>query len=255
MPCADYQWMFRDGSIKTTKRIRLQLPLLRFLHDCPVVAAAGLPQSVIMSVLNAKLDGHNLFLCGSESEDTTSATTVSLPGLTSLLEESGIGQGLTSLSLRSFDYRHQPGLWAALPSTSWVANLETLALHGQRLTSAMLALQAPFWQGMCNLRTLCLSNNRLSKLDGSWWAPLQKLERLNLAFNRILDVDPQSFGSLPSLYYINLAENRITVPRSTKDFPQLPGLAVLNLDSNPCNSGEPQTDEELVYAPFPSFSL
>jgi hypothetical protein len=243
--------MFRDGSTKTTKRLRLQLPLLCFLHACPAIAAAGLPQSVITSILNAKLDEHDLFLCGSESEDTTTATTMSLPGLTSFLEESGIGQGLTTLSLRRFDYSNQPGLWAALPSASWVANLDTLALHGHRLTSAMLALQAPFWRGMCNLRSLSLSNNRLTKLDGLWWAPLQKLERLDLSFNSILDVDPQSFGSLLSLTSINLTENRITVPRGTNDFPQLPRLTILDLDANPCNSGEPQTDEELVYAPLP----
>jgi internalin A len=118
---------------------------------------------------------------------------------------------------------HEQGISGPSAEIGQLANLQTLNLYGNQLTSLPKSIGQ-----LANLQKLDLSDNQLASLPKSI-GQLANLQTLNLHSNQLMSL-PESISQLASLKTLNLRSNQLmSLPESIG---QLASLQTLNLSDN-----------------------
>ena len=116
---------------------------------------------------------------------------------------------------------------SALPARTFVQapNLKEIDLHFNEIVQ----INSQAFVGLTSLDLLDLDLNRITALQLGTFDDLQSLEVLRLSFNSLREVNSAVFRGLAKLYILNLSFGTIA---SITPFPHLPGLLLLQLNSN-----------------------
>lgn len=110
----------------------------------------------------------------------------------------------------------------------YLINLNSLKLTGWNF---VFKNDSNIFNGLENLRTLVLSNNKIGQLHSRLFAKLKNLEKLDLSQNKIKSINFDTFFGLSNLKTLDLSQNTIDEIQN-KSFEMLGILEILDLSRN-----------------------
>ena len=90
-------------------------------------------------------------------------------------------------------------------------NLEYLFLNRINEREEISRIEKETFNGLTNLKKLCLDENDLDDIDPEAFSHTPKLNELSLKYNRLESIDPKVFSYTPKLAELNICNNKMRI--------------------------------------------